>query len=89
MPPIQPIIDANLIPRLMEFMQATDMPHLQLEAAWALTNVCSGTSVQTQTIIDKGGIPVFVSLLCSPHMIVAEQSLWAIGNIGGDSSHYR
>lgn len=44
-PPIQPIIDANLISPLIEFMKATQYPHLQLEAAWALTNVASGTSI--------------------------------------------
>jgi len=88
-PPIQPVIDANLIPRLIEFMQKDDEPHLQLEAAWALTNVASGTTQQTQTIIDKGGIPLFIKLLGSPHVDVAEQAIWALGNISGDSATYR
>jgi hypothetical protein len=30
-----------------------------------LTNVAAGTSAQCQTIIDKGGIPLFVELLQS------------------------
>lgn len=30
-----------------------------------------------------------MNLLRSPHMIVAEQALWAIGNIAGDGPHYR
>jgi len=51
--------------------------------------VASGTSTQTQQIIDLGGITLFVKLLLSPYPIVAEQALWAIGNIAGDSSHYR
>lgn len=72
-PPIQPVIDANLIPKLIEFMNKDELPHLQLESAWALTNVASGTSQQTQTIIDKGGIPLFVKLLSSVHPEVAEQ----------------
>lgn len=72
-PPIQPVIDANLIPRLIEFMQKEELPHLQLESAWALTNVASGTTQQTQTIIDKGGISLFVKILSSKHPEVAEQ----------------
>lgn len=72
-PPIQPVIDANLVPRLIEFMQREDLPHLQLESAWALTNVASGTTQQTQTIIDKGGISLFVKILYSKHPEVAEQ----------------
>jgi hypothetical protein len=88
-PPIQPVIDANLVPKLIEFMQRDDEPHLQLEAAWALTNIASGSTQQTQTIIDKGGIPLFIRLLKSPHIDVAEQAIWALGNISGDSATYR
>ena len=42
-PPIQLIIDSNLINPLIEFMQNNKYPRLQVEAAWALTNVASGT----------------------------------------------
>ena len=29
-PPIQPVIDSNLVPRLIEFMQNENEPHLQV-----------------------------------------------------------
>jgi importin subunit alpha-6/7 len=59
-PPIQAVIDAGLVPRMIEYVKQSDYPQLQLEATWALTNVASGTTVQCQSIIDKGGIPLFV-----------------------------
>lgn len=88
-PPIQPVIDANMVPRLIQFTQRANEPHLQLEAAWALTNVASGTTQQTQTIIDKGGIPCFINLLTANRVEVAEQAIWALGNIAGDSPNFR
>jgi hypothetical protein len=42
-PPIQQFIDANLVPRFIALLSREDLPKLQFEAAWCLTNVASGT----------------------------------------------
>lgn len=84
-PPIQPVIDQGVIPRLVEFLLLNDRPKLQFEAAWAITNIASGTPEQTGIVIRSGAVPILVRLLQAPAEEVREQAVWALGNIAGDS----
>lgn len=86
-PPVEAIIQSGLLPRFVQFLGRNEMPKLQFEAAWALTNVAS--TQYTSVVVDLGVTPFLSQLLRSPNSDVREQSLWCLGNIAGDRTEYR
>jgi importin subunit alpha-2 len=88
-PPLDALIEAGFIPLFINFLKMADNPAIQFEAAWALTNVASGTSEQTKCVVSNGATVPFVKLLSSAKPELAEQAAWALGNIAGDGADLR
>lgn len=86
-PPVNEVLDSGALPFLINMLSLMDMPLVQFEAAWALTNIAS--TDKTAVVADAGGIPPLVQLLTSASPDVREQSAWCLGNIAGDCTALR
>jgi hypothetical protein len=88
-PPIDYIIKGNIVKSLIKHLENWDHPEIQFEAAWALTNIVSGTSLQTRHVVELGAISPLIKLLSSSYSNVREQAVWTLGNIAGDGPELR
>lgn len=81
--------DNNIIVRKIPKIPICRLFALQLESAWALTNVASGTTDHTRYIISLKCIERMVDLLDCGRFPVMSQAVWGIGNFAGDSPFAR
>lgn len=87
--PIQTVIDNNAVPSLINLINDDSNPHLQIEATWCVTNMATGTTLQTNSLVEKGIIPIYIKLLTKLNIHLVEQAVWGIGNIAGDCLTFR
>jgi len=57
---------------------------IQLNSAWALTNLACGTQEDTHFIVESGGITALFTKARGAHGEVRDQAIWALGNIAAD-----
>lgn len=83
------MISKGFIPALIEKLKDFTKCDVQLEAAWALTNIASGAAYQTAAVVSAGAIPHLINLFDSRNPSIVEQAIWALGNIAGDGAEMR
>jgi len=82
------IIKEGLVQDLTDIVgSGTKSADLQMHAAWCLTNIASGTSEQTQSVVPA--CPAFIQALTGSNVRLREHAVWALGNIAGDSEELR
>eukprot|EP00049_Salpingoeca_infusionum_P022558 m.7484 g.7484 ORF g.7484 m.7484 type:complete len:528 (+) comp5256_c0_seq3:403-1986(+) len=86
---VQSTIDSGKLPDIVPLLACTDCIELQYEVCWIFTNIASGTSSQTQAVVEAGACPNLVKLLQSPVTKLCEQAAWCLGNISGDGCELR
>lgn len=87
--PIQEVIDGNAVPTLISMILDDTNPHLQIEATWAVTNIATGSTLQTNSLVEKGIIPIYIKLLTKSNIHLVEQAVWGVGNIAADCITFR
>ncbi|CAJ0945702.1 unnamed protein product, partial [Mesorhabditis belari] len=87
-PPIDETIENGVLNALVQALGVED-DKVRFESAWSITNIVSGTSRQTLAAVQAGAIAPLIHLMVSPNLQLAEQCLWAVANIAGDSSQMR
>ena len=86
--PIQELIDIGITPDLISLLDNSP-PEFQYEALWCLTNIATGTSDQSNSIVVKGGLPKIIKLLDSNIEELKSQATWLIGNLATDCAKIR
>lgn len=86
---IQKVIDFNILPILIKQLQNTEEPHLMLEAAWCVANLCTGNENQIRSLTSKGLFDALPIILKTKYLRIYEQGAWAVGNIAADYDDFR
>ncbi|PNH11612.1 Importin subunit alpha-2 [Tetrabaena socialis] len=72
-PPIQAVVESGVLPRLAAFMSYADVAGLPLQAAWAATNVASGSSAQCAAVVEAGAVAPALALMNAQDAELREQ----------------
>lgn len=84
-PPVDAVVESGAVPRLVYLLGRSDLPKVQLESTWAITNIACAEAHHARLLIEYGAIPLLIDLIAdSKDDAAREQALWALGNISAD-----
>jgi importin subunit alpha-1 len=87
-PPVKEIVESGALYFLVEFLKQQQNKTLIFEALWTLTNI-TATNYVAPVVAQDCVIDLLVQLLLNKEPEVREQAAWCMGNIAGDSIHFR
>jgi len=87
--PVNESVELGLGEAVLLFCNPGMPDELVEEAAWCLCNMASGNEATTEAIVKLGAVASLLSLVQSSNPLVLEHSIWAIGNVIGDSVELR
>ena len=78
----------GIVSKFVEFLKDGSINH-QFEAAWALSTITAGSSLQKKCVINAGALPLLIKLLSSPSEKVREEAVCCLSNIARNGSESR
>jgi|TARA_B110000914_G_scaffold171496_1_gene152243 importin subunit alpha-1 len=88
-PPIDLFISCGALKTVAAFLYNCHNPSIIFEAMWCITNVTSGSSKQAMAVVNMGIVPQIMKMSASPNVELADQCIWCLGNLAGDSINIR
>jgi len=84
-PPVDQVIQAGAVPRIISFLDLAVDPELQFEATWCVTNIACGEPRHSLNLVQNNVLPAIVNLLVyTDSDKVRAQALWALSNMSSD-----
>ncbi|KAG9043660.1 hypothetical protein FS837_009295 [Tulasnella sp. UAMH 9824] len=86
-PPILPMVEAGLVPRLLEMLEGPTSVPIQREVVWVLARLASGPPEPVHIMVSRGAVPKLTNIMASSSCEeVRDTAAWALGNILGHPS---
>ncbi|CAI7876140.1 unnamed protein product [Closterium sp. NIES-54] len=87
-PPLGAAVRCGAVPLLAECLAFGAPEEQLLEAAWCVTNIASGEAEETRAVLPCAAL-LIAHCTDSPSPAIAEQCVWAVGNIAAEADDLR
>ena len=84
-PPITKVIESGLIETVFRYLQVEDI-ELRFESTWIVSNAATGSISDVEYLLELGMMERMRQSLYSEHERLLEKTIWAVGNVCGQSS---